>query len=234
VRRLDKHELPARKAFASYVKTLQEDRRVLLRRYALQDVAFKVVGVGSVGTFGAIGLLASGGGAPLLLQIKEAQQSVLAPFARASDYSNQGQRVVVGQRMLQAATDVFLGWTQTPIEHRRFYIRRLKDSRLAHIGARLEAALLFYAALCGRTLARAHARAGDAVVIRRVYRKWHSVRRRDWRLRVRLCRPDGTRLGPWPRSRTDKSLPGSSSCRGRTRSWLRRHCYRTARQRCPH
>ena len=90
---------------------------------------------------------------------------MLAPFAGASDYSNQGQRVVVGQRMLQAATDVFLGWTQTPIEHRPFYIRRLKDSRLANIGARLEAALLFYAALCGRTLARAHARAGDAVVI---------------------------------------------------------------------
>jgi hypothetical protein len=123
---------------------------------------------------------------------------VLAPFAGASDYSNQGQRVVVGQRMLQAATDVFLGWTQTPIEHRPFYIRRLKDSRLANIGARLEAALLFYAALCGRTLARAHARAGDAVVIRRVYRKWHSVRRRDWRLRVRLCRPDGTKLGHIP------------------------------------
>ena len=165
VRRLDKHELHARKAFASYAKTLQEDRRVLLQRYALQDVAFKVVGVGSVGTFCAIGLLVSGSGAPLLLQIKEAQQSVLAPFAGASDYSNQGQRVVVGQRMLQAATDVFLGWTQTPIERRHFYIRRLKDSRLADIGARLEAALPFYSALCGRTLARAHARAGDAVVI---------------------------------------------------------------------
>ena len=138
---------------------------MLLQRYALQDVAFKVVGVGSVGTFCAIGLMASGSGAPMLLQIKEAQQSVLAPFAGASEYSNQGQRVVVGQRMLQAATDVFLGWTQTPIERRHFYIRRLKDSRLADIGARLEAALPFYAALCGRTLARAHARVGDAVVI---------------------------------------------------------------------
>ena len=96
VRRLDKHELHARKAFASYAKTLQEDRRVLLQRYALQDVAFKVVGVGSVGTFCAIGLLVSGSGAPMLLQIKEAQQSVLAPFAGASEYSNQGQRVVWG------------------------------------------------------------------------------------------------------------------------------------------
>ena len=107
----------------------------------------------------------SGSGAPLLLQIKEAQQSVLAPFAGASEYSNHGQRVVVGQRMLQAATDVFLGWTQKPIERRHFYVRRLKDSRLADIGARLEAALPFYAALCGRTLARAHARAGDAALV---------------------------------------------------------------------
>ena len=82
VRHLDKHELRARKALSSYAGTLQEDRRVLLQRYALQDVAFKVVGVGSVGTFCAIALLVSGGGAPLLLQIKEAQQSVLAPFCR--------------------------------------------------------------------------------------------------------------------------------------------------------
>jgi uncharacterized protein (DUF2252 family) len=165
VHRLDKHQLPARKAFASYAKTLQEDRRVLLERYALHDVAFKVVGVGSVGTFCAIGLLVSGSGAPLLLQIKEAQESVLAPFSGASEYANSGQRVVVGQRMLQAATDVFLGWTQRPIERRCFYVRRLKDSRLADIGVRLEAAMPFYARLCGRTLARAHARAGDAAVV---------------------------------------------------------------------
>jgi uncharacterized protein (DUF2252 family) len=165
VHHLSKHELPARKAFASYAGTLQEDRRVLLQRYALKDVAFKAVGVGSVGTFCAIGLLVSGDGAPLLLQIKEAQNSALAPFAGASEYANQGQRVVVGQRMLQAATDVFLGWTQVPIDDRHFYVRRLKDSRLADIGARLAAALPFYARLCGRTLARAHARAGDAAAV---------------------------------------------------------------------
>jgi uncharacterized protein (DUF2252 family) len=165
VRHLDKHELRARKALSSYAETLQEDRRVLLQRYALQDVAFKVVGVGSVGTFCAIALLVSGGGAPLLLQIKEAQQSVLAPSAGASEYANHGQRVVVGQRMLQAATDVFLGWTQSPLQERHFYVRRLKDSRLANIGIRLKMALPFYAELCGRTLARAHARAGDAAVV---------------------------------------------------------------------
>jgi uncharacterized protein (DUF2252 family) len=165
VHHLSKHELPARKAFVSYAGTLQEDRRVLLQRYALKDVAFKAVGVGSVGTFCAIGLLVSGDGAPLLLQIKEAQDSVLAAFAGVSDYANQGQRVVVGQRMLQAVTDVFLGWTQVPIHGRHFYVRRLKDSRLADIGARLTAALPFYARLCGRTLARAHARAGDAATV---------------------------------------------------------------------
>ncbi len=162
---LSKHDLPARKAFASYAETLQEDRQVLLHRHTLRDVAFKVVGVGSVGTLCAIGLLTAGDGSPLLLQIKEAQELVLAPFAGASDYANHGERVVVGQRMMQAATDVFLGWTRTPIDKRYFYIRRLKDSRLANIGTQLQAALPFYASLCGRTLARAHARAGDPALV---------------------------------------------------------------------
>jgi uncharacterized protein (DUF2252 family) len=165
VYRLSKHELPAQKAFASYAHTLQEDRRVLLQRYALRDVAFKAVGVGSVGTFCAIGLLTAGDGSPLLLQIKEAQESALAPFAGASDYANHGERVVVGQRMMQATTDVFLGWTTSPIANRHFYVRRLKDSGLANLGARLEASLPFYAELCGRTLARAHARSGDAALV---------------------------------------------------------------------
>jgi len=165
VHHLSRDELHAKDAFAAYAETLQEDRRVLLQRYHLHDVAFKVVGVGSVGTFCAIALLVSDDGAPLLLQIKEAQESVLAPFAGASAYANCGQRVVVGQRMLQAVTDIFLGWTGTAIDGRYFYVRRLKDSRLADVGARLEAALPFYAALCGRTLARGHARAGDAVAI---------------------------------------------------------------------
>jgi uncharacterized protein (DUF2252 family) len=165
VHHLSRHELHARKAFASYAETLQEDRRVLLRRYHLHDVAFKVVGIGSVGTFCAIGLLISDDETPLLLQIKEAQESVLAPYAGASDYPNHGRRVVVGQRMLQAATDIFLGWTEGQVDGRYFYIRRLKDYRLADVGARLETALPFYAGLCGRTLARAHARTGDAVAI---------------------------------------------------------------------
>jgi len=165
VRHLTRHELDARRAFKSYAETLQEERRVLLDRFRLRDVAFKVVGVGSVGTFCAVGLLVSDNGDPLLLQIKEAQQSVLAPFAGPSTYDNQGQRVVVGQRMLQAATDVFLGWTTIALDGRWFYVRHLKDQRLANIGARLAEALPFYASLCGRTLARAHARGGAAAAI---------------------------------------------------------------------
>jgi uncharacterized protein (DUF2252 family) len=165
VRHLRSHELHAQRAFASYAETLQEDRRVLLRRYHLCDVALNVVGVGSVGTFCAIGLLVSDDDAPLLLQVKEAQESVLAPYAGASQYAVHGERVVVGQRILQAATDLFLGWTKVAVEGRYFYVRQLKDYQLADVGARLEAALPFYAKLCGRTLARAHARFGDALAI---------------------------------------------------------------------
>jgi hypothetical protein len=163
VRHLSHHEFHADQAFASYAETLQEDRRVLLQRYRRQDVALRVVGVGSVGTFCAVGLFMSDEGAPLLLQIKEAREAVLAPFAGASEYANHGQRVVMGQRMMQAATDVFLGWAQANGRH--FYVRRLRAGSLANIGSLLQEDLPFYAALCGRTLARAHARAGDAVAL---------------------------------------------------------------------
>ena len=165
VRHLHHHELHAHQAFATYAESLQEDRRVLVQRYHRRDIAFKTVGVGSVGTFCAIGLFVADDGSPLLLQIKEAQASVLAPFAGASDYANHGERVVVGQRMMQAAADVFLGWTIKPVNGRYFYVRRLKDLRLGDIGDILEEALPYYAKLCGQTLARAHARAGDAVTL---------------------------------------------------------------------
>ena len=144
VRHLSHHELHAHRAFASYAETLQEDRRVLLHRYHRRDVAFKTVGVGSVGTFCAIGLFVADDGSPLLLQIKEAQESVLAPFAGVSDYANHGQRVVVGQRMMQATTDVFLGWMQKPVNERYFYVRRLKDlaTGQSRRAARRDAAVL--------------------------------------------------------------------------------------------
>ncbi|MEI9985816.1 MAG: DUF2252 domain-containing protein [Aliidongia sp.] len=152
--------------FARYRETLPEERRVLFDRYRQVDCAFKVVGVGSVGTFCAVGLFMTPDEAPLFLQIKEAQASVLAAYAGASAYANQGQRVVVGQRVMQAASDVFLGWTDDGPENRHFYIRQLKDRKLASVGQMMERdALRFYAELCGTTLARAHARSGDPALI---------------------------------------------------------------------
>lgn len=162
--RLGPHEALAHAAFTTYQTQAPEEMRVLLDRYRLRDVAFKAVGVGSVGTFCAIGLYATADGDTLLLQLKQAMRSVLAPHAGDSAYDHAGQRVVVGQRMLQAEPDLFLGWTQT--DGRDFYVRRLKDPHLAVIGAEIEASALPYTArLCGRTLARAHARAGDSAMI---------------------------------------------------------------------
>jgi uncharacterized protein (DUF2252 family) len=158
----DTHEIVARTAFESYRLSLPEERRILLDRYELADVAFKVVGVGSVGTFCAIGLFVTRDDQTLLLQLKEAQPSVLAPYAGPSVYDNQGQRVVVGQRIMQTVPDLFLGWTEDRGDDQQCYIRQLKDSRLALIGADLvEGALPYHATLCGVTLARAHARSGD-------------------------------------------------------------------------
>jgi uncharacterized protein (DUF2252 family) len=158
----DTHEIVARTALESYKLSLPEERRILLDRYELMDVAFKVVGVGSVGTFCAIGLYATKDDQTLLLQLKEAQASVLAAYAGPSLYRNQAERVVVGQRIMQTVPDIFLGWTQDMGDDQQCYVRHLKDSRLALIGADLaEGALPYHAALCGVTLARAHARSGD-------------------------------------------------------------------------
>jgi uncharacterized protein (DUF2252 family) len=161
-----KSGLDAEELFRRYRQSLPEERRILYDRYRFTDAAFKVVGVGSVGTFCAIGLFMSEDGAPLFLQIKEATTSVLAPYAGASQYDNQGQRVVVGQRIIQAVSDIFLGWTTDGHPARHFYLRQLKDRRLAMIGRAMATdALEFYAKLCGRILGRAHARSADAAEI---------------------------------------------------------------------
>jgi uncharacterized protein (DUF2252 family) len=162
----DTHEIAARTAFSSYKATLPEERRLLLERYHLVDLAFKVVGVGSVGTFCAIALLATPDDHTLLLQIKEARASVLEPYAGPSFYANPGHRVVAGQRIMQTAPDLFLGWTMDPGDDQRCYVRQFRDGRLAMITAELsDAALAHHAMLCGATLARAHARSGDAARI---------------------------------------------------------------------
>ncbi|NHN87525.1 DUF2252 domain-containing protein [Acetobacter conturbans] len=179
--RLNAEDDTIRSAFRRYLSTQPPERAILLERYRLQDVIFKVVGVGSVGMFCAIGLFVTADNETLLLQIKEAQTSVLAPFTAPSPLHNQGERVVAGQRMMQAVFDPFLGWTHTstspttaaasPVltetpEERQFYVRRLKDTRLAAIGSDVaQEGLADYALLCGRTLARAHARTGDVAAI---------------------------------------------------------------------
>jgi uncharacterized protein (DUF2252 family) len=154
-------------ALSSYRRVLPPDRVALLDRYELRDLAFKAVGVGSVGTRCLIALFVSGDAEPLFLQIKEAQTSVLEKLGAGFRYpGHQGQRVVEGHRMMQVATDIFLGWTQDQMSGRQFYIRRLRNHRLGSVADIAESeALSDYASLCGRTLARAHARSGDAAVI---------------------------------------------------------------------
>src|SRR5262249_53679527 len=127
--------------------------------------AVKVVGVGSVGAFCAIGVYVCGDGTPLFLQIKEAGKSVLERLGPKFK-GHQGQRVVEGQRVMQAASALFLGWTEGAASHRHFYVRQLKNRRLGAVGAPIgEQALASYGQLCGRTLARAHARSADAAVL---------------------------------------------------------------------
>jgi uncharacterized protein (DUF2252 family) len=155
----------AARVASRYVGSLPEDRRALLSRYRVVDWARKVVGVGSVGTDdGVVLLLGDSDDDPLFLQIKEAEASVLEPFAGGSAYANHGQRVVEGQRLMQAASDIFLGWTT--IDDRHYYVRQLRDMKGSIPVEKLAASeLVGYARACGAVLARAHARSGDSVAI---------------------------------------------------------------------
>lgn len=155
-------------ALSDYAGTLQPDRRALLERYRFVDFARKVVGVGSVGTEAFIVLLMGDrDDDPLFLQLKEAKQSVLAPFAGASEYGHQGERVVQGQRLMQGASDSFLGWvTGHGPRTLDYYVRQLRDMKgSAEVETMYPRRFRSYAELCGATLARAHARAGDAAAI---------------------------------------------------------------------
>jgi uncharacterized protein (DUF2252 family) len=153
--------------FRAYRATLQDDRRHLLERFEVVDVARKVVGVGSVGTRAFIVLLQGRDAEdPLFLQVKEATTSVLERYLPKSRYAEPGERVVQGQRMMQAASDIFLGWTTGVDVNRHFYWRQLRDMKgSALVEAMIPATLNFYARTCGWTLARAHARSGDAVAL---------------------------------------------------------------------
>jgi uncharacterized protein (DUF2252 family) len=153
--------------FRAYRATLQDDRRHLLERFEIVDVARKVVGVGSVGTRAFIVLLQGRDARdPLFLQIKEATPSVLEPYVGKSRYRQHGERVVQGQRMMQAASDIYLGWTKGLDVRRHFYWRQLRDMKgSADPELMRPVGLTFYARTCGWTLARAHARSGDPVAI---------------------------------------------------------------------
>jgi uncharacterized protein (DUF2252 family) len=154
-----------------YRESLEYDRRVLIEEFHLQDFARKVVGVGSVGTRAWIALMMGrDGDDPLFLQIKEAEASVLEPFLGASEFANHGQRVVTGQRLMQAVSDIFLGWVHNPEgmdgRSRDFYVRQLKDWKAsAEIEQMVPEGMSVYGRLCGWTLARAHARSGDRIAI---------------------------------------------------------------------
>ena len=145
----------------AYRETLADDRRSLFDRYRLVDAAMKVVGVGSVGRRCWIALLMSEASSPLFLQFKEAVSSVLEPYAGKSTYEHHGQRVVMGQRLMQPASDIFLGWVTAP-NGRQFYVRQLRDAKIKPLVETFNADVLdIYAMACGWVLARAHAKVSE-------------------------------------------------------------------------
>jgi len=152
-------------AIAGYRESLPEHVRTLFDRFHFRDLAVKVVGVGSVGTFCSVGLFMAEENDPLFLQVKEARASVLEPYAGKSLHANHGQRVVVGQRLMQSASDVFLGWT-VGTQGKHFYVRQLRDLKMSAVIEDWDFGLLRqYVRMCAHALARAHARTGDAALI---------------------------------------------------------------------
>ena len=163
----DEMEEMVHQQFRAYRATLQEDRRQLLERFEIVDMARKVVGVGSVGTRAFIVLLQGRDEHdPLFLQVKEATASVLEDHLPKSRFAEPGERVVQGQRLMQAASDIYLGWTKGVEENRHLYWRQLRDMKGSVLVELMSPVILsFYAGICGWTLARAHARSGDAVAL---------------------------------------------------------------------
>lgn len=154
-----------KKSIPLYRESLQEDRRRLFDRYQLADVAIKVVGIGSVGTLCGVALFLAPDADPLFLQIKEANESVLEPYAGKSEFDNNGHRVIAGQRIAQSASDIFLGWTKFP-DGRNFYIRQLRDTKVKPEAELWDGPEIVEAAqFMGAVLARSHARSGDSAVI---------------------------------------------------------------------
>jgi uncharacterized protein (DUF2252 family) len=189
-----------RACFAGYRETLAEDRRLLLDRYRLVDAAVKVVGIGSVGTLCMVALMMSVADHPFFLQFKQANASVLEAYAGKSAYPQHGQRVVMGQRLMQPASDLFLGWVIGP-EGRHFYVRQLRDVKLSPLVETYDAEMLsIYGEACGWVLARAHTKAGDPWAISGYLGK-NALRRSDGPIRTCLRRSGRAR----PRSTEGRS-----------------------------
>jgi uncharacterized protein (DUF2252 family) len=154
-----------REGFADYRQSLSDERRILFDRYRLEDFALKVVGIGSVGTRCFVGLFFDDDNHPLILQVKEACRSVLEPYAGKSHYENQGERVVMGQRLMQSSSDIFLGWTRGR-RGKDYFVRQLRDMKLSiAVEGQSAVQLKRYAQFCGWILARAHAKSGDAATV---------------------------------------------------------------------
>jgi hypothetical protein len=152
-------------AITLYRESLPEHVRVLFDRFHFCDLAMKVVGVGSVGTWCAVGLFMAADNDPIFLQVKEAKASVLEPYAGKSLHQNHGERVVTGQHLMQSASDIFLGWTRG-LNRRDYYLRQLRDAKITAVIEDWDATMLrTYGRLCAWALARAHARSGDAARI---------------------------------------------------------------------
>ncbi len=209
-----------------YGRSLQSDRRHLLNQFTLQHVARKVVGVGSVGTRAWIALMDAGDGVePLVLQAKEAQASVLAEFAGRSQYKNEGERVVAGQHLMQAQSDIFLGWTHILAPdgvERDFYVRQLRDWKFSvPIEVMLPEGMTVYSRLCGWTLARAHARSGDRIALASYLGGSAKFEQRHRRLRRDLRRPERARLRRVPGRRQGRPSRGRLRGLGSSKSSAR-------------
>lgn len=148
-----------------YKDTLQPDRRLFLDQYHITDVALKVVGVGSIGTRCYVVLLLNDNNEPLFIQVKEARQSVVEPYTKPSVYKHNGERIVQGQRLMQSASDMFLGWATGPLG-RQYYLRQLRDKKIAaDISTLSKEFIIIYAQYCARVLAKAHCKTNLGGVI---------------------------------------------------------------------
>ena len=195
-------------ALAGYRKSLSEHIRALFDRFQLFDFAIKVVGVGSVGTYCALGLFMAADDDPIFLQVKEARKSVLEPYAGKSMHKNEGERVVAGQRLMQSASDIFLGWTQG-LNGRDYYFRQLRDAKISAVledwDVATAAGVRQALRLGAGSGACAIRRCGDD---RRLHGLQYDLRRCDMRVRGRIRRPEPSRLSPLCQGDPGRSNPG--------------------------